>query len=445
VASAVGGLVEPKPPLEIPGIDTFEGGIVHTARWKDVDMKDKEVVLLGTGCSAGQVLPQLIKPQYGAKHVTQLMRSPPWAQPSFPEGQATFFREKVPWLSKNIPGFQNALRKLVFCGIESEFILLFNPTEAARKRRAKKAEELMAYMHKVVPKEYHEILTPDYEVFCKRRIIDEGWFKSLQNPNVEITTLPLTSIQPRSVTLGPGRYYPPMSKTDSTVPTEEKTIPADVIILANGYETNKWLHPLDVTGRDGRSLFETWNERGGAQAYLGNAMDGFPNFFIIFGPNTATGHSSVILATENMVNYSLNFIKPILDGDVRTYEVKESAERKWTADIQKELKNSVFMSGGCQSWYIGKDGWNSTTYPRTQIDFTLRCMFPRWSHWNATYTRKGLIKLTLGRILKAFTVLGAIWCAVLAARNGRTRTVEVLKELLFRAREGVRRVVTSRL
>jgi hypothetical protein len=174
-------------------------------------------------------------------------------------------------------------------------------------------------------------------------------------------------------------------------------------------------------------------------------MDGFPNFFIIFGPNTATGHSSVILATENMVNYSLNFIKPILDGDVRTYEVKESAERKWTADIQKELKNSVFMSGGCQSWYIGKDGWNSTTYPRTQIDFTLRCMFPRWSHWNATYTRKGLIKLTLGRILKAFTVLGAIWCAVLAARNGRTRSVEVLKELLFRAREGVRRVVTSRL
>ncbi|KAK5464926.1 hypothetical protein LTS15_001489 [Exophiala xenobiotica] len=442
VVSAVGGLVEPKPPLAVPGIETFEGEIVHTARWKPgLNLQGKEVIVVGTGCSAGQVMPQLIKPEYGAKHVTQLMRSPPWAVPFLPQEARDFYARWIPWLCQHVPGFQNGFRKLFFTMVEAEFISLFTPSEAARQRRKKKAEELLRYLRKTVPEEYHELLTPDYEVFCKRRVVDEGWFKSLQEPNVEITSLPITSVQPRSVTLGPGRYYPPMSKTDSKVPTEARTVPADVIIMANGYDTNQWLHPLDVTGRNGRSLYKTWAERGGAQAYMGTAMDGFPNFFMIFGPNTATGHSSVILASENMVNYSLKFIGPILRGEIDTYEVKESAERKWTSDLQAQLKNSVFMSGGCRSWYVGDDGWNSTVYPRTQIDFTLRCMFPRWSHWDAKYTRKGLIKLQLGRILKLFALVVAVWGSIFTARNGVRSTRDVLAQVLRRSLEGVKGLV----
>ena len=438
VASCVGGLVEPKRPIDFPGIDTFEGEVVHTGRWnKDIDLRGKNVVVVGTGCSAAQVVPQLIKPEHGAKHVTQLMRSPPWVAPSIPEETARFMAETVPKISRRLPGFQNLLRKLLFATIEAEFISLFSPTEAARKRREVKKDELLRHMHKYVPKEYHELLTPDYEVFCKRRVIDEGWFKSLQHPDVEITSLPLTQVHPRSVTLGPGRYYPPASKTDSKISNEERTIPTDVIIMANGYETNVWLHPLDVTGRQGKSLYKTWEERGGAQAYLGTAMDGFPNFFLIFGPNTATGHSSVILASENMVNYSLNFIKPILSGDVTTYEVKESAEREWTKGIQDALRNSVFQSGGCSSWYFTKDGWNATVYPRTQIDFTLRCMFPRWSHWQATYTRKGLVKLTLVRLSKLLAFVGTLYGAYFTVKNGRARTKDILKDVFLRAREGL--------
>ncbi|KAI1616944.1 cyclohexanone monooxygenase [Exophiala viscosa] len=442
VCSAVGGLVEPKPSLKVPGIESFEGEIVHTARWDpNLNLQGKEVVVIGTGCSGGQVVPQLIKPEYGAKHVTQLMRSPPWAVQAMPPKAREAWNARVPWLCEHIPGFQNTLRKFLFAGLEAEFVSLFTPSEAARQRRQKKAGELLAYMRKMVPEEYHEILTPDYEVFCKRRVVDEGWFRSLREPNVDITTLPLTSVQPRSVTLGPGRHYPPMSKSDSKVPTEKREIPADVIIMANGYETNQWLHPLDVTGRNGRSLYKTWEERGGAQAYLGTAMDGFPNFFIIFGPNTATGHSSVILASENMVNYALRFIEPIINRDVDTYEVKESAERKWTSDLQSELKNSVFQSGGCKSWYVEDNGWNATVYPRTQIDFTLRCMFPRWDHWNAKYTRKGLVKLQLGRILKLFGVLVAVWGVVFTARNGLRSTREVARHFLARGVEGVRGLV----
>lgn len=97
--------------------------------------------------------------------------------------------------------------------------------------------------------------------------------------------------------------------------------------------------------------------------YMGMALDGFPNFFTIFGPNTATGHSSVILASENMVNMSLKFVKPILDGDVTRTEIKKEAELEWDKDTQEALKKRVWHTGGCRSWYETAEGWNSTVYP----------------------------------------------------------------------------------
>lgn len=155
------------------------------------------------------------------------------------------------------------------------------------------------------------------------------------------------------------------------------------------------------------------------------------NDFHQLGPNTATGHSSVILATENMVNYSLKFIKPVLKGEVRTWEVKESAEREWTNNIQKDLSGSVFQSGGCVSWYYQAGSkWNATVYPRTQIDFTLRCMFPRWSHWDATYTRKGLILLWARRLLKTAVFVTTLLGASYIYRYGREAMIQKSKELL---------------
>jgi cation diffusion facilitator CzcD-associated flavoprotein CzcO len=118
-----------------------------------------------------------------------------------------------------------------------------------------------------------------------------------------------------------------------------------------------------VTGRGNKKMEDLWAARGGAQAYQGIAMDQFPNFFMLFGPNTATGHTSVIFATENAVNYSLNFIKPILNGQVSSYEVKEEAELAWTKNVQDQLQKTVFRRGLCSSWYITADGWNSSTYP----------------------------------------------------------------------------------
>ena len=365
IASAVGGLVEPRGwPQNIPGHKDFEGEIFHSARWNyDLSLKGKNVVVVGTGCSAAQFVPKLVKEPYGAKSVTQLMRSPPWVVPRIqPPGGEEGWSRWSPSILSTVPSLARLLRTAIFIISEYDF-RLFGGGEYNDKERRKLEKKLIRHMKQSVPEKYHEMLTPDYGVGCKRRIFDATWFPGLRDPRIELTTLPLKSVQSKSVTLGPGRTYPDPKKSNSKVSTEEREVPADVIVLANGFDVSAWLHPLKVVGRDGQDLVNVMMERGGPQAYQGTAMDGFPNFFIIFGPNTATGHSSVILASENMVNYSLKFMKMLLNGDAKTVEVKKEAEVSFTRDVQRELKKSVWMSGGCQSWYFTDDGWNSTVYP----------------------------------------------------------------------------------
>ena len=144
---------------------------------------------------------------------------------------------------------------------------------------------------------------------------------------------------------------------------DEETIPADVLILANGFETLQWLHPLRVRGKGGESLHDVWTARGGPQAYMGTAMDGFPNFFLLFGPNTGTGHSSVAYVSENMANYTIKMLACLLNGDARTIEVKKEAELAYTRSIQAYLKDTVWTTGVGSSWYKGPDGWISHIYP----------------------------------------------------------------------------------
>lgn len=364
VASAAGGLVEPNSwPKSIPGRDSFKGDVFHSARWNyDVDLNGKDVIVVGTGCSAAQFVPMLTKSPYNAKSVTQVMRSPPWVIPrTLPPGGHEKWEKYAPKLLSTVPALARTLRTLLFLYAESEFYTIF--LDKYKERRKPIEAQLIEHMKKTAPEKYHEILTPDYGVGCKRRILDVNWFPSLNDPKILLTTQPLTSIQPQGVTLGPGRTYPDPKDADSKAPTEEIKLPADTIILANGFELTTWLHPLKIYGKDGKLMQDVWDERGGPQAYMGSAMDGYPNLFIIFGPNTATGHSSVILASENMVEYSLKFIERILNGDVKTVEVKHEAEVSWTKKIQEKLKDTVWMNGGCHSWYKTANGWNATAYP----------------------------------------------------------------------------------
>lgn len=366
VLSAAGAFVEPNAwPASVPGQEQFEGRIFHAGRWEhDIDLEGKDVVVIGTGCSAAQFVPTLTEAPFRANTVIQIMRSPPWVLPKIfsPEGRKKW-EKWAPVLLGNIPGLGRTCRFLLFCLSELDFYKYYTDSPRTQREREKLEAVLMKHMRTSVPEKYHEILTPDYRVLCKRRIFDDSWFSALHNPKLELTTRPLISIQPRGITLGPDRMVSDSKNTASEASTDEVQLPADVIILANGYEISTWLHPMKVRGKGGFLMQEVWDERGGAQAYMGAAMDGFPNFFFIFGPNTATGHSSVILASENMVNYSLHFIKKILAGDVKTVEVKKKAEIAWTKEMQDRLRNTVWESGGCHSWYKTSSGWNSTTYP----------------------------------------------------------------------------------
>lgn len=361
VVSGVGGLVEPNTwPQDIPGIDSFQGEVMHTARWdKNVDLKGKNVVVVGSGCSAAQVVPEL--PGLGVKSAVQLMRTPPWVQPNLmEEGQLRWWEKWSPTLMTNVPGLAHTARSLLFFRLEWDFLRLFKNSSISSRHRPSTEQLFLRHMRRLAPEKYHEILTPNYSLGCKRRIIDTDWYVSLQSPSIDLTTEKLSEVRPNSVVVGPGRHYPPGKGSKGDKPRE---IPADVIVMANGYETNKWLHPLRVIGRDGKALEDVWEERGGAQAYLGIAVDHFPNFFMLFGPNTATGHTSVIFATENAANYSLNFMKPILNGHVSTYEITEEAEKGWTDKLQKGLQDTVFRKGTCSSWYSTEGGWNASTYP----------------------------------------------------------------------------------
>ncbi|KAF1946136.1 FAD/NAD(P)-binding domain-containing protein [Clathrospora elynae] len=417
VVSCVGGLVEPRGwPDYIPGIENFKGKMFHSARWDEsVDFTDKNVVVVGTGCSSAQLVPRLPNAPYNAKSVTQLMRSPPWVVPAVAApGGDEWWERNGPKLMKNVPGLKELLRFLIFAGAEAGFLKLFPNTPYAEKHRKIYEGKMLEYMRKVVPQKYWEIMTPDYGVGCKRRIYDKRWLRSLNDPKIELTTQPLNRVTDTGVVIGPGATYPANAKEEEY---PERVVPADVIVLANGFDTTRWLHPLKVVGKGGKDLVQLMEERGGAQAYLGTAMDGFPNFFMIFGPNTATGHSSVVMASENMVNYTLNFITPLLHNLARTTEVKPEAEIAYTAEMQAALKNTVWRSG-CSSWYFTKDGWNSTVYPYTQVDFWRRCTFPRWNDWNIEYTPKGIAKMRRTRAMRILSVVLAIGGMYRLRRSG---------------------------
>jgi cation diffusion facilitator CzcD-associated flavoprotein CzcO len=196
-------------------------------------------------------------------------------------------------------------------------------------------------------------MTPDHPYGCKRRIFDSGWRASMNEPNFTLTNRKIVAVDGQYLTLGA-----PYTASDQS--QAEERIPADVIVLANGFEGTRWLQPLKVVGREGVAIHDVWTKRGGPQAYLGTAVDGVPNFFMAVGPNTTNGTASLILTIENITCYIANMIKPVLKADAAMVEVKKEAVDEWTDKVQHGLQETVFS--GCTSWYMDKKGYNSTLY-----------------------------------------------------------------------------------
>jgi len=357
---ASGQLAKPRD-FDIPGSDTFTGDMFHTARWpSNVDLHDKNVVVFGNGCTAAQVVPSIVR---DTKSLTQFVRSKHWILPPIDGKIRGWARVLLRW----VPGLMGLQRLVIF--LVAEYSLRGFPlTEAARRFRAGQRVKAERYMRSTAPEEYHDLLIPDFEVGCKRRIFDSGYLQSLHEDNLTLTNEKVLEIVSKGVR------------------TEKGVVEADVVILANGFVTNDFLIGIDVRGFGGKTLEEHWESFGGVEAYNCSVLSSFPNMFILLGPNAATGHTSAILASENSVNYALRVIKPVLEGRSSIASLKWDAEKQYSDRIQAALRNTVWNSG-CQSWYVKKanDGsettWNAMSYPWSQAHFWYRSKFPVWADW----------------------------------------------------------------
>ncbi|EPQ29149.1 uncharacterized protein PFL1_03436 [Pseudozyma flocculosa PF-1] len=393
LVSAVGGLSEPNK-CDIEGHETFKGPLFHSARWDhSVQTDGKDVVVVGNGCSATQFVPEIAR---GAKSVTQFVRSKHWYAP-VPKNPF----DKVPgwrWLVRHVPAIRALQRFLIWVVLESHFSLLFlNPYGAFKRWRW--ARLCIAHAKKMAPKEYWTTLIPkpdEVVVGCKRRILDNKYLPSLKLPHVRLETSKLVRIEESHVVCADGRR-----------------IEADVIILANGFNTQAAGFPMRIVGAE-REMREHWNRFGGGGPlnYRSSLNAGFPNLGSLNAANSATGHMSVIFTSECQVLYLLEVAKPVLaaarpaqaaidhmpgtpaSDEVRrakipTFEVKLQAELDEQHWIAKAMSKLVFTTG-CGSWYVDQTSGRVTAlHPDWQWKFMIRSLFPKWSDIAYTGLRNG--------------------------------------------------------
>jgi cation diffusion facilitator CzcD-associated flavoprotein CzcO len=329
---------------EVPGAETFRGKIFHSARWDhSFDLTGKRVAIIGTGASAIQIVPNIVK-RVGKLVVYQ--RTAPWVLPR-PEVSIT---KKAQALFARRPLVQKALRGAIYGFMESLAVgFVVDPRfNRLRERAAKK------FLAESVPDPaLRARLTPQFTLGCKRILYSHEWYPALQQPHVSVVTDRIREITPRGIVDASG--------------TEHEV---DAIIMATGFEAAEAAAPFALRGKDGLAIEDAW--KNGIRAYLGTSISGFPNFFMMLGPNTGLGHSSMIYMMESQMNYLVDAIETMRDRDLRWIDVKPEVMAAYNDELQAKMKGTVWAQGGCQSWYQTKDGKNTTLWPGFTFQYRRR-------------------------------------------------------------------------
>ncbi|WP_273846302.1 flavin-containing monooxygenase [Rubrobacter calidifluminis] len=332
--SGMGALSDPSFP-DVPGLEDFEGHYFHSSQWDhDYNLKGKRVAVVGTGASSIQFVPQ-IQPLVESLHVFQ--RTPPWIIPRRDRG----FTRLEKWALKSVPGLQKLLRSGIYWGRES-YVLGFSVDT-----RFMKAIELLAraHLHRQVPDpELRERLTPDYTIGCKRILLADDYYPALMQPNAEVLTEGLAKVEGSTV-VGSGG-----SRRE-----------VDAIIFGTGFLIHDLPASHRIRGRGGTLLADVWRE--GTEAYNGTTITGFPNLFLLLGPNTGVGHTSQVYMIESQIEYVLSCLKMLERRGAETLEVREEVQRDYNDRLQRALRGTVWTSGGCRSWYLDERGRNYTLWP----------------------------------------------------------------------------------
>ncbi|MBG0831530.1 NAD(P)/FAD-dependent oxidoreductase [Planomonospora sp. ID67723] len=345
---AQGPLSEPAVP-SLPGMEDFAGEAFHSARWRhDLDLRDKSVAVIGTGASAIQFVPHL---QRVARRVTVFQRNPPWIMPRHDRPIPAWRRR----LYRLAPPLHRLARGVEYLRREAGLpVLLGSRTMADLGRK-----EALAHLHRQVADPALRVkLTPDYELGCKRILLSDDYYPALTRPNVEVVTDPITTVTRESVI------------TASHPARDESAHPADVLIFGTGFRVTDATFTQCIMGADGRSLDETW--RGSPQAYLGTTVAGFPNLFLMAGPNTGVGHTSLIYIIESQINYLLDCLRVMAERGLAAVEVRADVQASYNAALQRRMAGTVWAAGGCTNWYMDSQGRVTAIWPEPTWRFRRR-------------------------------------------------------------------------
>jgi cation diffusion facilitator CzcD-associated flavoprotein CzcO len=340
--TACGQLSVPSVP-PISGLDRFAGPAFHTAQWRhDVDLADKRVAVVGTGCSAIQAVPAI---QPLVEQVDVYQRSPGWTIPKMDFE----YGERAQRLFERYPVLQRLDRAMVFGFMElgaagmTNRRWLLGPFRAAARWNITRAIDDPELLRKV---------TPSDEVGCKRVMLTDEWYPTLTKPNVELVIDRIAEVTPSGIRTEDGRERP-----------------ADVLVLATGFKTHGFVAPMEIAGAGGRRLAEEW--AGAPRAYLGMSVPGFPNLFLLYGPNTNGGTGSVIYTIEAGMHHVVAALDALERSEAEKIEVRREAAEQFDRELRAALAGTVWHTG-CTSWYVDENGHDPQQWPWLWSDYRKR-------------------------------------------------------------------------
>ncbi len=337
-----GPLHQPNVP-ELPGLERFEGKAFHSAQWDHAhDLAGQRVAVIGTGASAIQFVPQIVD---RTAHLTVFQRTAPWVLPrpdrAFTEAQKRRFQRT--------PLTMTAHRNMIYW-LQESFVLGFEHPKLI------KAAERLGRAHiarQVADPALRRKLTPAYTLGCKRALVSSDYYPVFSRPGVELETAGIAEIRERSIRTRDGRE-----------------IEADTIIFGTGFHVTDAMAKSHIVGRNGLHITDAW--RTGVTAHLGTTVTGFPNLFFLVGPNTGLGHNSIIFMIESQVRYIMSCLRLVARSGAASIEVKPDAQDRFNAWVQDKSRGSVWLKGGCASWYLDSEGVNRALWPASTVSFWLR-------------------------------------------------------------------------
>jgi len=343
------------------GIERFRGAVFHSARWDHaVSLAGKRIAVIGSGASAIQFVPRIAEVAAG---VTLYQRTPSWILPKADPAVGPARR----WALRHVPLLRRVLRAWEFWAHEARAVGFVRAPWLMRaaERRARG----FAKRH-ITDTAVREAVTPDYLIGCKRVLLSNDFLPTLNRPDVEVVTSPIVQVT-----------------ADGVVTADGRVRAAEVLILATGFRATEPLGDMRVMGPDGVSLAEAW--RDGMAARLGLAVAGFPNLFLLGGPNTGLGHNSVVFMLEAQIGHILRCLRVMERRGAAVMEVRVEAQARFATWLGRRMARTVWLSG-CRSWYLDRFGRNTTLWPGFAFGYWARVLgrVARGYRVGSTFRRK---------------------------------------------------------